>query len=329
MNDEFFDGVVESWTTALSRIQYSGADIHWVEIRKLLKSLAESDLDKWSLSDFSVITNDLFGDAKKLGDDVKKHLSIDYLDLLATEDHMIRFTTDAERKNESFVSGTRVAECIREGTEPQKLLANNYCLAFPERMAMLWYFSLPGEAKSTLNKIDHHFLFHKKVNSVLSSYFVEDAKSLGMLEEKQPHGLRLGRLPDNALAYLTTRCYLQVSDHMIDIGVSGNDVENQLGYFVSAKHFYGPWRKRFSPKSVTVFQAEMANSQIRLLPEGFNWMVGCGLVDPIDIAKTLKKYDATKQIKKIGTSLKSRIEKAAEKATEPVNLNDFLAHFNC
>lgn len=324
IDSEFCDRVVGSWSKALSQIEYSTKDNPWSDIQRVLNSLADSGVDRWPLSDFDAILESLCG---KKAEETKELFGKKFLHLLVYENDLVRFTSDAERKNESFVSGIRIANQMRNGVRSKKYLANNYCLAFPARMAMLGCFLLPGEAKSVLKKLHHHFLFHKKVNPVVCDFFVKDAKWLGMLDECT-YGLRMAQLPDNVLAYLTAVCYLRVSNHKIDIGVPAKDVEEQLSYFVSSGHFSGPWRDRFSPSDTPVFQSEMDNSQVRFLPEGFNWMVSCGLIDPIDIAKTLKVYDARRQIKKIGNGLKERIDKH-KTASESVNLKDFLAYFNC
>jgi len=333
MDDHFFDNLVEAWKTALFRIQYTGAEIHLVEVRKLLKFIANAENTNWTTDEYDKILKDLFVDQYKdpqnLREKVTKSLCQDYLHFLEKNGSEYRLTTDSDRKNESFICGTKIISLIRQGTDPQKSLANNYCLAFPERMAMLWEFSLPGESKSILSKFNHHFVFHKKVNPVVTSYLVQDAKTLGMLEDSpNGKGMRLAKLPDTALASIVARCYLQVSNHRIDVGVPINDVKDALQYFISQDYLREFWKPRFSPANMVVFQLENYDSQLRFLPEGFKFMTGCGLINPVDIAKTLRNHNKKGHAQEIGKTLEFRIKNAAENASEPLNLNDFLKNFN-
>jgi hypothetical protein len=325
IDDSYCSAVATALVTAISRLEYSNADVPLVEIRKVLKDISNEDKSTWEISEFDSLCLESCNENQL--SDIKKQLDHRFFSFVTFDDKQARLTDKDSVPHEAFISGQGIVSDLQQGKDSQRSLANNYCLAYPERMRMLAYFVLPGETKSVLNGLDHHFLFHKKVNNVLTSCFFENAKVLGMLEQDHTHGMKLHRLPDTAIAFLAVRCYFEASAFQVDVGISVKDVQTILDFYIPRKNLIGPWRSRLAGPGITLFRDENAQSQIRLTTEGFLWFVSCGLVDPVDVARVLRNLGAKKPLKLIAKCFEDRIEKSMVRTTAPLNKAEFLENF--
>ena len=323
-NDIFYQSVGDALCRAIQRLEYASEAVYLSSIRKVLLRLAKSNASSWSVDEYRNIVCQAAEDQNvQNAAAVEKQIGPEFLNFVVAEDDVVRPTSAEDLEKTALVSGALAISRIRQDKDPQRDLAHNYCLSFPERMSMLKYFSPPGNPQSVLRDVHDMFLFHKKINSFLTDVFAREAHELGMIQPSpNASGSVLYRLPASAIGWLVVGCWLRLAKYRIDIGLPTADLETQLGFYVSPQHVLGPWQKPLGCDQ-QILRAETSGSQVRLTREGFLWMVAVGLVDPLDVAQVLRVVDADGVRKELGR----RVFCERVRRNSPRNADEVLTYF--
>lgn len=315
------DGLVGALFLAVDRVCASWDNNYPGAVQMIIQRLATTQSERWSRDDYEALRNEVATEFSiKVPADIDAKLIDRGYHVLTSEGTGLRASQREELANDAMVSGADVLGSWQGQAGPLlRRLAHNHCLLFPEAMLLYRHFAPPGAPLSRLKEFTDHVVFCRKVNSFRVDVIRNEGESLGMLRRASNHGLLLHRLPAPAIACFVVESYLQVGGHQLDVGLQADTVAMQLSFLLPRMDLFGRWQQELGG---TPLRSEVGRSQVRIDWAGFTWLVGHGMVDPIQVAQVLRAHGFNDHVKEAGDRLRPIVTK-----NNPTNSDAYLAAF--
>jgi hypothetical protein len=273
----------------------------------------------------SVIQGDLerLGVAVKDVDAISKGLR-DRFPVLTLDPHSQRWRpTRREEMRWATMRGGDELLLTRHVAARRAWLAHNYLCEFSEALPVLAMHASGNLTKNALQPLEGRWLMFRKLNSVRVTLIANELRDFDLTVPAAPDGYTANHLqPAPMLAYAVIKSYLQVSQYVVDKGVSAELVamalRGSLREKTAASALRNPeaWASQIGRESA-VLDREAQGGQLRLKPDGLVWYARVGLVDPVDVGRVLRGLRADAAAKRLREAFADLVQNCT-------NASDFL-----
>jgi hypothetical protein len=206
----------------------------------------------------------------------------------------------------------------------RKRVFHNFLLIFPETFTLLRCFAPPGLSKASAKRLAERFCFCRKLNDANTSLCINQLESMGLIISKERNGEGIlvaeGVPPLSGIVFFMVEAALQVSEHQPDTQIRAITLIEQLDEWMPGAEtvFRLDSIQSMLRAPEPILRREVQGTQVRLTWNSLAWCVRQGLVDPLQVARVLKRAKEEEALNHLGESILSRATKL-----NPSNATDY------